>query len=166
MAAELAPLGADVAYKQKMKEKIKSRFQSIRLSGADEHVRRTGEFVLQSAEKYEPALTRAFGWRRKLGTAVASVLAVWILFHVLFGANGTVAYGKKRAEYKSLEQDVTELQKQNDQLQKHVEALKTDPAAIEREAREQLHYVKPGEMVYVAPAPTPVPTPKNNSAKR
>ncbi len=149
-----------------MKEEFKSRLHSVRLPNAEEGVRRTGEFVLQSAERLEPTITRVFGWRRKLGTAVASVLAAWILFHVLFGANGTVAYGKKRAEYQSLEQDVGELQKENEELQKHVEALKSDPAAIEREAREQLHYTKPGEVVYVAPAPPPAQMPKNNSAKK
>jgi cell division protein FtsB len=149
-----------------MKEELKSRLQSMRLPSADESVRRTGEFVLQSAEKYEPAITRVFGWRRKLGTVVFSVLASWILFHVLFGANGMVAYGKKRAEYQAIEQDVNALQKENDQLQKKVDSLKTDPAAIEREAREQLHYTKPGEVVYVAPAPTPQSTPKNNFAKK
>ena len=138
----------------------------MRLPSGDEGVRRTGEFVLQSAEKLEPTITRVFGWRRKLGTAVASVLAAWILFHVLFGANGTVAYGKKRAEYSALEKDVSQLQKENDQLQRHVEALKSDPAAIEREAREQLHYTKTGEIVYVAPPPPPAQTPKNNSAKK
>ena len=149
-----------------MKEELKSRLQSMRLPSADESVRRTGEFVLQSAEKYEPAITRVFGWRRKLGTVVFSVLACWILFHVLFGANGMVAYGKKRAEYQAIEQDVNALQKENDQLQKKVDSLKTDPAAIEREAREQLHYAKPGEMVYVSPGPPPPPVSKNNSAKK
>ena len=149
-----------------MKEELKSRLQSMRIPSADESVRRTGEFVLQSAEKYEPTITRVFGWRRKLGTVVFSVLAGWILFHVLFGANGMVAYGKKRAEYQTIEQDVNALQKENEQLQKKVNSLKTDPAAIEREAREQLHYTKPGEVVYVAPAPPPAQIPKNNSAKK
>jgi len=41
-----------------------------------------------------------------------------------------------------------------------------DEKAIEKEAREQLGYAKPGEYVYVAPAPAkPVP-PANHSAKR
>ncbi len=129
-------------------------------------MRRAGQFVLHTAEEYQPALTRVFGWRRRLGTALASVLAIWILFHVLLGANGTVAYGNKRSEYKALEKDVDQLQEQNDQLKRRIEALKGDPAAIEREAREQLHYAKPGEMVYVAPASPPPPMQKNNSAKK
>jgi cell division protein FtsB len=147
-------------------EPLKSGYRTIRLPEAREGVRRAGQFVLDAAEECRPAVTRVFGWRRKLGTALASMLAVWILFHVLLGANGTVAYGNKRTEYKALEKDVDQLQEQNDQLKKRIEALKGDPAAIEREAREQLHYAKPGEMVYVAPAPPPPPMPKNNSAKR
>jgi len=44
--------------------------------------------------------------------------------------------------------------------------IEMDEKAIEKEAREQLGYAKPGEYVYVAPAPTkPVP-PANHSAKR
>ncbi len=140
------------------------RYRTIRLPQARDGVRHAGAYVLDAAEEYRPAVTWVFSWRRKLGTVVASVLAGWILFHVLLGANGTVAYGNKRTEYKTLEKDVDQLQTENDQLRKHIEALKGDPAAIEREAREQLDYVKPGGMVYVAPAPPPPPMPKNKAA--
>jgi len=129
-------------------------------------VRRAGQYVWQATEEYQPAVKRVLSLRRKLGAALAGVLAVWIFFHVVLGANGAVAYGNKRSEYKTLEKNVDQLQAQNEQLRKRIEALKTDPAAIEREAREQLHYAKPGEIVYVAPAPPPPPAPKNHSAKR
>lgn len=144
----------------------KSRFRPIRLPEAREHVRRAGQYVWQATEEYQPAVKRVLSLRRKLGAALAGVLAVWIFFHVVLGANGAVAYGNKRSEYKTLEKNVDQLQAQNEQLRKRIEALKTDPAAIEREAREQLHYAKPGEIVYVAPAPPPPPAPKNHSAKR
>ena len=133
---------------------------------AREHVRRAGQFVIQAAEEYQPVVHRAFSLRRKIGTVLAAALAVWLFFHVALGANGAFVYGSKRAEYRNLEKEVSTLQEQNEQLQKHIQDLKDDPAAIEREAREQLHYAKPGEMVYVAPAPPPPPMPKNNSAKR
>lgn len=129
-------------------------------------MRRAGQYVWQATEEYQPAVKRVLSLRRKLGAALAGVLAVWIFFHVVLGANGAVAYGNKRSEYKTLEKNVDQLQAQNEQLRKRIEALKTDPAAIEREAREQLHYAKPGEIVYVAPAPPPPPAPKNHSAKR
>ena len=138
----------------------------IRMPEAREHVRRAGQFVIQAAEEYQPVVHRAFSLRRKIGTVLAAALAVWLFFHVALGANGAFVYGSKRAEYRNLEKEVSTLQEQNEQLQKHIQDLKDDPAAIEREAREQLHYAKPGEMVYVAPAPPPPPMPKNNSAKR
>jgi cell division protein FtsB len=147
-------------------ESTKRTYRPIRLPEAREHVRRAGQFVLQAAEEYHPVVHRAFSLRRKIGTVLAAALAVWLFFHVVLGANGALAYGNKRNEYKSLARDVDQLQEQNEQLRKHIEALKGDPAAIEREAREQLHYAKPGEIVYVAPAPLPPPMPKNHSAKR
>lgn len=152
--------------KELQKEKTGRTYQSIRLPEAREHVRRAGQFVLQTAEEYEPVVHRAFSLRRKIGTILAAALAVWLFFHVVLGANGALAYGNKRNEYKILQKDVDQLQEQNEQLRKHIEALKGDPAAIEREAREQLHYAKPGEIVYVAPAPPPPSMPKNHSAQR
>ena len=147
-------------------EKTGRAYPSIRLPEAREHVRRAGRYVLQAAEECQPVVHRAFSLRRKIGTVVAAVLAVWLFFHVVVGANGALAYGNKRTEYKTLARDVDQLQEQNEQLRKHIEALKGDPAAIEREAREQLHYAKPGEIVYVAPAPPPPAMPQNHSAKR
>ncbi len=32
--------------------------------------------------------------------------------------------------------------------------LQSDPEEIEREAREKLHYAKPGEVIYTLPTPT------------
>jgi cell division protein FtsB len=74
---------------------------------------------------------------------------------VMFGANGTVVYRSKRAEYKSLQTEIDRLQKENDQYTQQIKALENEPKAIEKEAREQLHYTRPGEYVYVAPAPKP-----------
>jgi cell division protein FtsB len=56
-----------------------------------------------------------------------------------------------------LQNEVERLQKENDQYVERIKALKTDHHAIEREAREQLHYTRPGEYVYVAPDPAPRP---------
>ena len=89
--------------------------------------------------------------RRKLATAGVVVLACVVAYHAVFGANGMLVYQKKRAEYRTLQQQLTELQKENDRLAQENRALKSDPAAIEREARQQLHYTRPGEIIFVAP---------------
>jgi len=91
-------------------------------------------------------------WRR-LGTAAAILLIGGLLLHATFGANGMVIYRQKRAEMQSLKDEVDRLQKENSQYVDQIKSLKSDPAAIEKEAREQLHYTKRGEVVYVAPDP-------------
>ena len=36
-------------------------------------------------------------------------------------------------------------------MRQHIDHLNSDPDAIEREAREKLHYAKPGEVIYTLP---------------
>jgi cell division protein FtsB len=52
---------------------------------------------------------------------------------------------------------VDRLQKENSRFVGQIRSLKSDPAAIEKEAREQLHYTRHGEIVYVSPDPPPKP---------
>lgn len=110
-------------------------------------------FAEKNIEKLRPALTWMYGARRRLATASVCILAVWLFVHVMFGDNGMVVYRQKHAEYQSLQKEIDSLQKENDHYNTSIQGLKTDPKTIEREAREQLHYARPGEVVYVAPAP-------------
>jgi cell division protein FtsB len=104
-------------------------------------------------------------WRR-VGTAAAVLLTVALVVHAMFGANGMVVYQQKRAEKQTLQTEVQRLQKENDQYVDRIRALKTDHRAIEREAREQLHYTRPGEYVYVAPeTPAKPPTGRAKNGK-
>ena len=95
-------------------------------------------------------------WRR-VGTVAVLLLTLGVVLHAMFGANGMVVYQQKRAERQTLQSEVERLQKENDQYVERIKALKTDHRAIEREAREQLHYTRPGEYVYVAPDPPSKP---------
>ena len=104
--------------------------------------------------------------RRKLATAGVFALAVLLGFHVIFGANGFVAYQKKKAEYRTLQKDLDKLQKENDELAQRIKALKSDPATIEKEAREQLRYARPGEIVYTYPSPPQRPAPPMAAEKK
>ena len=91
-------------------------------------------------------------WRR-LGTTSAVLVIAGLLLHAMFGENGMVVYRQKRAEMKALQSEVERLRKENSQYVEEIKSLKSDPAAIEKEAREQLHYARRGEVVYVAPNP-------------
>jgi len=113
------------------------------------------------AERWVERTRPAWSWLvlewRRLGTAAATLLIVGLLLHAMFGANGMVVYRQKHAEMQSLESEVDRLQKENDQYVDQIKSLKSDPAAIEKEAREQLHYTRRGEVVYVAPDPPQKP---------
>lgn len=96
---------------------------------------------------------RLHQWRAKLATGGVTVFALYVGFHVVFGANGMLVYQHKKAEYQRLQKEVKEMQAENKRLQQDIQNLKTDPKTIEKEAREQLKYARPGEVVYVMPAP-------------
>jgi cell division protein FtsB len=108
-------------------------------------------------ERTRPAWSRLARKWHLLGTAVAVLFIVGVLLHALFGANGLVVYRQKRAEMQALQKEVNRLQKENAQFAEQIRQLRSDPEAIEKEAREQLHYTKKGEVVFVAPDPPQKP---------
>ena len=120
----------------------------------------------RAMERFRPAFTWFFAARRRLATGAVCLLTAWMFFHIIFGANGMVMYRQKHAEYQVLEKDLDRLQKENQQYTEDIKALKTDPSTIEREAREQLHYARPGEVVYVSPTVPEKAKPDIKSAER
>lgn len=101
--------------------------------------------------------------RRKIATIAVLLLAVVVGYHVMFGENGMLVYQKKRAEYRILQKDVDRLQKENQALSDQIKSLKSDPKAIEKEAREQLRYARPGEVIYLLPGQKPADRPPVNA---
>jgi cell division protein FtsB len=118
------------------------------------------------AEKLRPICERIYSLRRRIATFAVAALAVLLFVHVMFGANGMVVYRQKRAEYERLRQEIGQQQKENDAYKQQIRALQTDEKAIEKEAREQLHYARPGEIVYVPSVPVKSAPPASHSAKR
>jgi cell division protein FtsB len=96
--------------------------------------------------KWLPELT----WR-KVATVAGAVVALGMGYHVVFGQNGLTAYQQKRQESRTLTEQLQSLQRENDRLKGHVDRLQDDPNAIEHQAREELHYTRPGEVIYTMP---------------
>ena len=118
-------------------------------------------------ERLRPTLALLYGMRRRLATGTVAVLTVWLFAHVMLGANGMVVYRQKKAEYQSLQKQIDDLQKENDRYAQQVKSLQApDPSTIEKEAREQLHYARPGEVVYVSPPPAHPQSPATNAARK
>jgi cell division protein FtsB len=96
--------------------------------------------------------------RRKLATAAIGALLCLIGYHAIFGANGFLVFHQKKVESEKLEREIQALRQDNARSQQKIQGLKSDPQAIEKEARERLHYAREGEMIYKLPAATPSPT--------
>ena len=90
-------------------------------------------------------------WRRLVASALLALFAVGIFAHVLMGNNGWLSYRHKQAEYQKLQDEIQRTDEENRRMEAEIKALKSDPKAIEKEAREQLRYAKPGEVIYLLP---------------
>ena len=130
-------------------------------------IRATDPRLTRAVALAERVVHKLYHLRTKLATAAVAALAIFLAIHVIFGANGMVVYQGKKSEYRALQKDADQLQKENQQLSERIKALKSDPAAIEKEAREQLHYARPGEVIYLSPGqPNPnAPSPNANAKK-
>jgi cell division protein FtsB len=123
-------------------------------------------FAASWIERARPLAVRIYALRRRIATIAVTVLTVSLFVHVMFGANGMVVYRQKRAEHEALRKQIAQMQQENDRYTQQIQGLKSDQKSIEKEAREQLGYAKPGEYVYVPPAP-PKPSPQaTHSAKK
>jgi cell division protein FtsB len=116
----------------------------------------------QAGRKRQSTVVRLYDriqtdWR-KVATGAAAVLALAVAYHVIFGQNGLTAYQQKRQETQVLAKQLHNLQHENDVMKGQVDRLQNDPNAIEHQAREELHYTRPGEVIYTLP---PEPASKN-----
>ena len=114
------------------------------------------ETKIQSSKTDTPISQRIFdrmqrAWR-PAATAFTIALALLLTWHVVNGKNGLTVWQKKRVEDQQLRHEIDDLQKENSRLRERVDRLSSDPDAIEHEAREKLHYAKPGEVIYDLPA--------------
>lgn len=99
---------------------------------------------------------RLFAQRRRLATIAAAFLVVGVALGVIFGHNGLTVYGRKRVETRDLDRELKALTRDNDSLAGHIDRLQNDPNAIEHQAREELHYTRPGEVIITLPPDRPV----------
>ena len=152
-----------------------SPFTTRRIPSAEKSLRavvdcapRAEAFAATWIERFRPVLVQAYSLRRRIATIAVTILAISLFVHVMFGANGMVVYKQKRAEYQLLKKQQVEVQQENDRYTQQIQGLKSDQKAIEKEAREQLGYARPGEYVYVPPTPdkSAAPSPNRSSARK
>ena len=86
--------------------------------------------------------------RRLLGGA-ALLVVVGAL--TLYGVNAVIRVSHLKREMETMERDLVTLRARTDELTRTVDRLRTDPAYIEKLAREDLGYVREGETVLKFP---------------
>lgn len=70
----------------------------------------------------------------------------------VYGAHQVVRVGEMRREIAAMERDLVTLRARTEELSLMVERLRTDPAYVEKLAREELGYVRDGETVLKFPS--------------
>jgi cell division protein FtsB len=95
------------------------------------------------------------GLRRKAATLASIIALVALIVGALFGDRGLLHLIDQRQRADALAREVEELQAENAQLVTEIAALRTDPRAIERLAREELGLARPGETVFLVRDPAP-----------
>jgi cell division protein FtsB len=131
-----------------------------------EHAPQAEAWADRVLAKPRKKLAVVYEFRRRLATGAVAGITIWLFVHVMFGANGMVVYRQKKADYQILQREIGDLQRENDRTIKDIKDLQSDPATIEKAAREQLRYARPGEVVYVAPEPANPRPAETNSAHK
>jgi len=87
----------------------------------------------------------------RIALGVFGVLTVAMLLLAIFNDKGALQVRAQSQKLSTLESEIKKLENENKQLTDEIQALRSDPATIEKFAREELKLVKPGEIVLVAP---------------
>jgi cell division protein FtsB len=95
------------------------------------------------------------GLRRKAATLASIIALVALIVGALFGDRGLLHLIDQRHRAEALAREVEELGAENAHLVTEIAALRTDPRAIERLAREELGFARPGETVFLVRDPAP-----------
>ena len=95
-------------------------------------------------------------WSRN-GRAILGVALGAFAVHDIFGAHGFLAMRRTQKEMEQMRENIERLDQENTALADQVNALKTDPKTIERIAREEFGFARPGEKIFKLPPPLEKP---------
>ncbi|HWF40271.1 MAG TPA: septum formation initiator family protein [Candidatus Acidoferrales bacterium] len=93
-------------------------------------------------------------WRRNWSLLLVAALAL-LLLQDIFGTHGLIAMRRSEKEAKQVQKEISQLDDENRKLEEKVQGLKSDPAAIERIAREEMGLARPGEYIFKLPPKSP-----------
>lgn len=91
------------------------------------------------------------GLRRKAAILASVIALTALVVGSLFGDRGYLQLMVRRQREEAQAREIEELRAENARLAAEIHALRTDPRAVERIAREELGLARPGETVFILP---------------
>jgi cell division protein FtsB len=95
------------------------------------------------------------GLRKKAAGLASAIALIALVVGSLFGDRGILHLMAQRERAVVLARELSTLREENERLARDIAALRADPAAIERIAREELGLARPGETVFLIREPSP-----------
>lgn len=95
------------------------------------------------------------GVRNRIALVVFAVLAFGLLLLAIFNDKGVLQVHSQSQKLAGVEAEIRKIEAENQALSDEIQALRTDPAMIEKLAREELKLVKPGDVVLLSPNENP-----------
>ena len=92
------------------------------------------------------------GESSRLKVLLVAMASACLALGAIFGRHGLLEVRQYRLERSRLQAEIVELQTRNAAMEQQIKALRTDPVAMERIAREELGLARPGEkLILLAP---------------
>ena len=86
---------------------------------------------------------------RRLLRHILLVVTAAIVVDAVAGEKGLLALLQARRDYRLLEESLAQAKAENQELRDYANQLRTDPRAIEIEARRQMGLIAPGETLFI-----------------
>ena len=95
---------------------------------------------------WRPTVTGSL--RQRVVLVAAAAVSTALVAVVIFGSRGLLHLRTLTTEHDDLGKRIALLLHENEQLRTRIHRLLTDDRAVERLAREQLGFTRPGELIY------------------
>ncbi len=90
----------------------------------------------------------ANGVRQRVALVIAAAVTAVLIAVVIFGSRGLLHLRALSKEQADLGKRIALLLHENEHLRERIHRLRTDDRTLERLAREQLGFTRPGEVIY------------------
>lgn len=104
---------------------------------------------------------------RRLMLGLAIFLNLVLVFNLIWGKRGAIAYTDLKARHDALEERIRDIGEDNLELSREIRLLQSDEKYLEKVIRNRLNFVRKNEILYIFPDETAdrVPGAQVNEAK-